>query len=157
MNNAGVYRFAPVDDFAEDEFHRLFDTNVLGPLLTIQAAVKQFGDKGGSIINVSSVAHTRARPDFSNLNAEREFVPYDAYALSKLANVLFTMELARRLPADEVTANCCHPGAIRSGFASKEDTSGPERIVIAVDVKDVMVAFRPGGIVHAPGPVETNV
>jgi retinol dehydrogenase-14 len=64
------------------------------------------------VISVSSIAHTRAKLDFGNLQWERGFEGYGAYALSKLANVLFTVELARRLKGTGVTANCLHPGVI---------------------------------------------
>ena len=56
VNNAGVFQFEPLESVTEDEFHREFNTNVLGSILTIQEAVKQFGTKGGSIINISSIA-----------------------------------------------------------------------------------------------------
>src|SRR5271165_5334460 len=54
VNNAGVYRFAAIEEVTEDEFHRQFDTNVLGLLLATKAAVAQFGPDGGSVINISS-------------------------------------------------------------------------------------------------------
>ena len=56
VNNAGVYQFDPLENVTEEEFHREFNTNVLGPILTTQESVKQFGPEGGSIINISSVA-----------------------------------------------------------------------------------------------------
>ena len=59
VNNAGVYAFHPIEDVTEAEFHREFDTNVLGPILATQEAVKRFGDDGGSVINISSVASTK--------------------------------------------------------------------------------------------------
>jgi len=62
VNNAGVYQFDPIESVAEAEFHRQFNTNVLGPILAIQEAVKRFGPNGGSVINVGSVASTAAPP-----------------------------------------------------------------------------------------------
>ena len=56
VNNAGVYQFAPLEAITEDEFHRQFNTNVLGPTLAAREAVKYFGSEGGSIINVTSDA-----------------------------------------------------------------------------------------------------
>jgi 3-oxoacyl-[acyl-carrier protein] reductase len=56
VNNAGVFAYLPLQDINEKEFHRQFDTNVLGLLLTSKRAVKQFGEKGGCIINIGSVA-----------------------------------------------------------------------------------------------------
>ena len=57
VNNAGVFRFQPLEEVTEAEFHRQFDINVLGPLLTTREAVKHFRG-GGSVINISSVAST---------------------------------------------------------------------------------------------------
>jgi 3-oxoacyl-[acyl-carrier protein] reductase len=56
VNNAGVVRFDPLESVTEDEFHREFDINVLGPILTIREALKHFRPEGGSVINISSVA-----------------------------------------------------------------------------------------------------
>src|SRR2546423_9368035 len=56
VNNAGVFSYLPLQDVNEKEFHRQFDTNVLGLLLTSKRAAKQFGEKGGCIINIGSVA-----------------------------------------------------------------------------------------------------
>src|SRR3977135_954263 len=56
VNNAGVYQFAPLEDATESEFHREFNTNVLGLILAIQEAVKHFGAEGGSVINIGSNA-----------------------------------------------------------------------------------------------------
>ena len=56
VNNAGVYEFAPLEAVTEESFHRQFNLNVLGLLLTTQKAVAEFGDKGGSVVNISSVA-----------------------------------------------------------------------------------------------------
>jgi 3-oxoacyl-[acyl-carrier protein] reductase len=55
VNNAGVYSFAPIANLQEDEFHRQFNTNVLGSLLTIRESLQLFGPNGGTIINISSV------------------------------------------------------------------------------------------------------
>ena len=62
VNNAGVYRFALIEAVSEDEFHRQFNTNVLGVLLATKAAVKQFGPEGGSVINIGTVASRLAPP-----------------------------------------------------------------------------------------------
>jgi 3-oxoacyl-[acyl-carrier protein] reductase len=60
VNNAGVYKFDAIEQVTEDEFHRQFNTNVLGTLLATREAVKHFGNDGGSVINISSVASTDA-------------------------------------------------------------------------------------------------
>src|SRR5438270_12739939 len=56
VNNAGVYKFVPLEDITEDEFHREFNINVLGTILATKEAVKHFGPNGGSVINMSSIA-----------------------------------------------------------------------------------------------------
>ena len=56
VNNAGVFKFGPLEEVTEAEFHRQFDTNVLGPILATQEAVKHFGPSGGSVINIGSAA-----------------------------------------------------------------------------------------------------
>jgi 3-oxoacyl-[acyl-carrier protein] reductase len=63
VNNAGVYQFEPLEAVTEDECHREFNTNVLGPILTIQEAVKHFGPEGGSVINISSIASVNPPPN----------------------------------------------------------------------------------------------
>src|SRR5262249_4089003 len=62
VNNAGIYRFAPLADLTEADYRRQFDTNVLGTLLATREAVGQFGDSGGSVINIGSVVSTNPVP-----------------------------------------------------------------------------------------------
>jgi NAD(P)-dependent dehydrogenase (short-subunit alcohol dehydrogenase family) len=69
------------------------------------------------IINVSSRAHQRGKIDFDDLQSERHYAGMDVYGNSKLANILFTIELARRLEGTGVTVNAVHPGFVNSGFA----------------------------------------
>jgi NAD(P)-dependent dehydrogenase (short-subunit alcohol dehydrogenase family) len=68
------------------------------------------------VITVSSIAHRAAQLDFDDLQSERLYDGFSVYARSKLANVLFTYELARRLEGSGVTANTLHPGLVRTGF-----------------------------------------
>ena len=68
------------------------------------------------VVNVSSMAHERGAIDFEDLQGERRYGMWKAYAQSKLANVLFTRELARRLRGSRIAANALHPGAVASGF-----------------------------------------
>lgn len=72
------------------------------------------------IVSVASSAHKRGTIDFDDLQATRRYRPVGAYAQSKLANILFTYELARRLDGKGITANCVHPGFVRSGFGKKD-------------------------------------
>jgi len=70
------------------------------------------------IVNVSSDAHLGAKIDFDDLQGEKRYTRWRAYGQSKLANILFTRELARRLAGTGVTANCLHPGVVATGFGS---------------------------------------
>jgi NAD(P)-dependent dehydrogenase (short-subunit alcohol dehydrogenase family) len=78
------------------------------------------------VINLSSVGHHWAVRGmrFDDLQSERHYRVMDVYGRSKLANVLFTRELARRLDGTGVTVNCCHPGPVRSGFGMDGDMKG---------------------------------
>ncbi len=62
VNNAGVYQFAPLEAVTEEDFHRLFNTNVLGLILATQEAAKHFGDEGGSVINIGSAVSRLTPP-----------------------------------------------------------------------------------------------
>ena len=71
-------------------------------------------------MNVSSAAHAAGRIDFDDLQGERNYSGQRAYSQSKLANVLFTYELAKRLDPGAVTANVLHPGVVRTGFGAED-------------------------------------
>lgn len=120
INNAGVYMHSKVT--TKDGFEVTFAVNHLAPfLLTYQLLPVLLKSDEARIINVSSVAHERGTLDFDNLNAEKKFSAYGSYALSKLANVLFTVELAKKIRTGSLTVNALHPGVIgtkllKSGF-----------------------------------------
>ncbi len=94
--------------FALNHLSYFLLTNLLRDKLSSQAR----------IINVSSMVHQSARIDFDNLQCERTFSRFGSYAQSKLMNVLFTYELARRLDGSGVTVNCLHPGAVASDLGN---------------------------------------
>src|SRR5437870_6523737 len=71
VNNAGIYEFSPLEGITEDHFHRQFDLNVLGLILATQEAVKYFGPRGGSIINISSGVSTLTPPNASVYSATK--------------------------------------------------------------------------------------
>ena len=72
VNNAGVYEFAPLDQITEQQFHRQFNTNVLGLILATQEAVKYFSEAGGSVINISSVVSHVTPPSFGGLHGDQK-------------------------------------------------------------------------------------
>jgi NAD(P)-dependent dehydrogenase (short-subunit alcohol dehydrogenase family) len=120
INNAGVYMKTRI--LTEDGFETTFAVNHLAPFLLTNLLLELLKQSDSSrIINVSSIAHTRAQLDFENLNGEKSFDAYNAYAVSKLANVLFTYKLADQLKNVGISVNALHPGVIstkllRAGF-----------------------------------------
>jgi NAD(P)-dependent dehydrogenase (short-subunit alcohol dehydrogenase family) len=121
VNNAGV--FMKSREMTEEGHEMTFAVNHLAPFLLTNLLLGLLRNSSPArVITVASVAHMRGKMDFENLQGERAFGGYNAYALSKLANILFTYELARRIEGTGVTANCLHPGVIdtkllRTGFS----------------------------------------
>jgi len=110
INNAGVYETR--HRTSEDGFEMTFAVNHLAPFLLTYLLLDLLKKAAPSrIINVSSIAHASSM-DFENLQGEKHYGGYEAYALSKLCNILFTYKLARLLEGSGVTANCLHPGTI---------------------------------------------
>lgn len=112
VNNAGIY--AKALGHTRDGFEQTFGVNHLAPFLLTHLLLDLLGAASSArVVNVSSVAHTRGTLDFDDLQAESGFSPYATYALSKLCNVCFTVELARRLgPQSTITVNALHPGVV---------------------------------------------
>ncbi len=111
INNAGVYK--KKKEITEDGFEATFAINHLAPFLLTNLIIDILLKNAPSrIINVSSVAHQRGKIDFENLNAEKCFDGYGSYSLSKLANIIFSNELADKLKNTKVTVNSLHPGVI---------------------------------------------
>jgi len=107
-------------------YEQTFGVNHLGPFRLTQLLLDRLRTSRPSrIVNVSSVGHRFARGmNWDDLQLERGYDAAFAYGQSKLANILFTRELARRLPPEEVIANACHPGSVRTGLGRDGDTSG---------------------------------
>ena len=98
-------------------YEMTFAVNHLGHfLLTLLLLDVLIRSEPSRIINVSSAAHRFGKLDFENINLEEKYSSFRAYSNSKLANVLFTYELARRLEGTRVTVNALHPGVINSNF-----------------------------------------
>jgi NAD(P)-dependent dehydrogenase (short-subunit alcohol dehydrogenase family) len=111
VNNAGAYNNRR--ELTSDGYEATFAVNHLGYfLLTIELLDLLKSSAPARIVNVSSEAHRTARIDFDDLNLENGYSGWKAYRQSKLANALFTYELARRLEGTGVTANCMHPGVV---------------------------------------------
>lgn len=112
LNNAGVFENERV--VLPNGLERTFMVNHMAPFaLTLELLGLLKSTPGARIVNVSSMAQSGSI-DFDNLNGEKYFDPYNAYAVSKLENVLFTYKLARMLSDSDVTANCLHPGVINT-------------------------------------------
>jgi NAD(P)-dependent dehydrogenase (short-subunit alcohol dehydrogenase family) len=121
VNNAGAFFTERTE--TSDGFEATFQVNHLAPFLLTELLMPQLrAADAARVVNVSSMAHARGRVDLNDLDSKRRYEGYSAYALSKLLNVHFTHELARRLTGTHITANALHPGVIttkllRTGFA----------------------------------------
>ena len=115
VNNAGA--LFQRRSLTEDEIERTFALNHMAYfVLTQELRERLLASPAGRVVNVASRAHVGAELDFANLNLERGYSGWVAYQRSKLANILFTRELARRLAGTGVSANCLHPGFVASRF-----------------------------------------
>lgn len=101
VNNAGIYEFAPLDNVTTEHFHKQFDLNVLGLILSSQEALKYFGPDGGSVINISSVA-SQGIPTAS------------VYSGTKAAVDAVTKSLAKELGPRKVRVNSINPGMVQT-------------------------------------------
>jgi len=117
VNNAGL--LAGERTLSEDGIELTFAVNHLGTFLLTRLLREPLERAPAArVVTVASDVHRLARFDPDNLQLERGYGGYKAYCLSKLANILFTFELARRLAGTRVTANCLHPGLVASNFGS---------------------------------------
>jgi len=115
VNNAVYQGYAPIELISAEVFHNSFNVNVLGPILTIQAALKLFGDKGGNVINISSGASKMPLPGAS------------LYSATKAALDAITISLSKELGAQNVRINSILPGATETeGATSAGVTAGSE-------------------------------
>jgi 3-oxoacyl-[acyl-carrier protein] reductase len=131
VNNAGVYQFDPLEAVTETEFHREFNTNVLGLLLVTQEAVQHFRPEGGSIINIGSVA-SQATPPQSVV-----------YSATKGAVDAITRVLAKELADRKIRVNAINPGGV--------ETEGVHRAgIIGSDFEKQMIAGTPLGRLGQP-------
>jgi 3-oxoacyl-[acyl-carrier protein] reductase len=134
VNNAGVYEFASLEATTEDEFHREFNTNVLGTILATREAVKYFGKNGGSVINVGSVASSMTPPNTV------------VYTATKGAVDAITRVLAKELGPKGIRVNSINPGGV--------ETEGTHRVgVVGSDFEKQMIAQTPLGRFGQPNDI----
>ena len=120
VNNAGIYEFGPLEQVTEDHFHKQFNLNVLGLILTTQESLKYFTADGGSVINISSLVSESPLPNAS------------VYSATKGAVDAVTKSLAKELGARKIRVNSISPGMIETegvqagGFL---ETDLPKQIV----------------------------
>ena len=134
VNNAGVYEFVPLEDTTEQQFHRMFDTNVLGILLVTQVALKHFNSNGGSIINIGSLASSLTPPTAVVYNATKGAV--DA----------ITHTLAKELGPRKIRVNSVNPGmVITEGATAGGFTEG--------DFRKALEAQTPLGRIGQPDDI----
>jgi len=136
VNNAAVYKFGPLEATTEEEFHREFNTNVLGPLLMIREAVKYFGPRGGSIINIGSVATQLTPPNLS------------IYTATKGALDAITRVLAKELGPRQIRVNSINPGATATEGARAAGVIG-----VGSDFEKQMIAMTPLGRIGQPSDI----
>ncbi len=102
VNNAGVYKLGPFESITEEEFHRHYDTNVLGPILAVREALRHFGPEGGTVINISSIVGAAPWPQAV------------LYSSTKAAVNNLTRGLALELASRKVRVNAVAPGTTES-------------------------------------------
>lgn len=134
VNNAGVFKFDPIESITEAEFHRQFNTNVLGTILATQQAVQDFGTTGGSIINVGSVISS---------NPSAHSVVYSA---TKGAVDTIAIALSKELGSRNIRVNTIAPGGV--------DTEGSQTMgMIGSDMEKQIVADTPLGRIGQPNDI----
>ena len=135
INNAGI--FLPKRVSTVDGLEATFATNHLGHFLLTNLLLDMLKASAPSrIINVISSAHRGTEINFEDLQGEKKYSGYHAYSQSKLANVLFTYQLAKQLEGTRVTVNCLHPGVVRTGFG--KDQGGFMSIAVRIGAPFMM-------------------
>ena len=134
VNNAGVFEFGPLESVTEDSFHRHFNINVLGTLLTTRESLKYFGPDGGSVINISSVV--------SESPVENSVV----YSATKGAVDTITRGLALELAPRNIRVNTIAPGGV--------ETEGSHRLgMVGSDLEKQIIANTPLGRLGQPDDI----
>ncbi|MES1185865.1 MAG: glucose 1-dehydrogenase [Myxococcales bacterium] len=134
VNNAGVFAFQPLEQVTEAEFTRQFHTNVLGPLLVTQEALKYFGSEGGNVVNVSSVVSESAPPASS------------IYAATKGALDVVTRVLAKELSARNIRVNTVAPGPVETEGTHAAGMIGSDFMQTLIDATPLKRLGQPDDI-----------
>lgn len=138
VNNAGIYRFASLEEITEDDFHRQFNINVLGLILSTQEAARHFGPHGGSVINISSVVSSNQEPGTA------------VYSATKAAVDSITRVLARELGPKKIRVNSINPGAT--------ETEGLHATgIVGSDYEKQFIANTPLGRLGQPDEIASTV
>jgi 3-oxoacyl-[acyl-carrier protein] reductase len=132
VNNAGIYEGQPLGEITEENFHRHFNLNVLGLILTTQEAIKHFGPAGGSIVNISSVVSTLSPPGMAVYNATKSAVDG------------ITRTFAKELGQHKIRVNAVRPGPV--------ETEGTHSAGM-VDKFEAFAAATPLGRFGQPGDI----
>jgi 3-oxoacyl-[acyl-carrier protein] reductase len=131
VNNAGIYDFKPLEAITPEHFHKQFDLNVLGLILTTQAAVKLFGDNGGSVINISSIV------------GQMPVAMGTVYSATKAAVDAVTVALSKELGPKKIRVNSLNPGMV--------ETEGLHAVGFAEgDFRNIIEAGTPLGRIAQP-------
>jgi 3-oxoacyl-[acyl-carrier protein] reductase len=133
VNNAGVFTFQPLEAVTEEEFHRQFDTNVLGTLLATREAVATFDSAGGSVINLSTIASVNPVPNSV------------IYSSSKAAVDTMTRALALELAPKKIRVNAIAPGAT--------ETEGTKTMGLTMETAKAMGMVMPMGRMGQPDDI----
>lgn len=115
VNNAGIFKFAPLGEITAEHFHEQFNLNVLGLLLTTQEAAKHFGPEGGSVVNTSSIVSTYGLPFGS------------VYSATKASVDAITRSLAKELGPRNIRVNSINPGMVETEGTHTAGIAGSEQ------------------------------
>ncbi len=145
VNNAGL--FSRTRELTKDGYEMTFAVNHLAPFLltdTVLPALERGGEAGrfARIVTVASAAANRQSVVLGDLMPARHYSMFGAYSRSKLANMLFTKELARRLPPRPVSANCLHPGVVATRIGNKGGIGG----LVWSAIKPFMIGPEQGAV-----------
>ena len=141
INNAGAL-FNPRQETA-DGLEMTFATNHMAYfVLTHGLRERLAATPGARVVSTASDAHKGARLDFADLQARHGYSAFKVYGRSKLANILFTRELARKLAGTGVTANCLHPGFVATRFG--DNSQGPIKYLIGAAKQLIAISPRKG-------------